>query len=93
MIMDHRSRTQLRAAAFHARLVFPGPGELLARELLSWDEFGHRLRGDRMIMRLVEHVLWTPAAGPVPNHADAARSFVLVGRRRRLPTAESTGAA
>ncbi len=62
---DHRSRTQLRAAAFRARLVYPGPaGELIARELLSWDEFGHRLGGNRMIMRLVEHVLWTPAAGP-----------------------------
>jgi len=48
-----------------ARLVYPRPaGELLARELLSWDEFGHRLGGNRMIMRLVEHVLWTPAAGP-----------------------------
>ena len=63
--MDHRSRTRLRAAAFRARLVYPGPvGELIARELLSWDEFGHLLGGNRMIMRLVEHVLWTTAAGP-----------------------------
>ena len=63
--MDHRSRTRLRAAAFRARLVYPGPvGEPIARELLSWDEFGHRLGGNRMIMTLVEHVLWTPAAGP-----------------------------
>ena len=62
--MDHRSRPRLRAAAFRARLVYPGPvGELIARELLSWDEFGHLLGGNRMIMRLVEHVL-TPAAGP-----------------------------
>ena len=45
--------------------VYPGPvGELIARELLSWDEFGHRLGGNQMIMRLVEHVLWAPAAGP-----------------------------
>jgi hypothetical protein len=65
MMMDHRSRTRLRVAAFRARLVYPGPaGELIARELLSWDEFGHRLGGNRMIMRLVEHVLWAPAAGP-----------------------------
>ena len=64
-MMDHRSRTRLRAAAFRARLVYPGPvGELIARELLSWDEFGHLLGGNRMIMRLVGHVLWTPAAGP-----------------------------
>jgi hypothetical protein len=47
-------------------------GELIARELLSWDEFGHLLGGNRMIMRLVEHVLWTPAADLVPGHADVA---------------------
>jgi hypothetical protein len=65
MTMDPRSRTRLRAAVCRARLVYPGPvGELIARELLSWDEFGHRLGGNRMIMRLVEHVLRTPAAGP-----------------------------
>ena len=72
-MMDHRSRTQLRAAAFRARLVYPGPaGELIARELLSWDEFGHRLGGSRMIMRLVEHVLWTRPPDLVPSHADVA---------------------
>jgi hypothetical protein len=38
--------------------------ELVARELLSWDEFGHRLGGNQMIMTLVEHALRTPAAGP-----------------------------
>ena len=60
--MDPRSRTRLRAAAFRARHVYPGPvGELIARELLSWDEFGRRLGGEQMIMTLVEHVLWTPA--------------------------------
>jgi len=65
MTTDPRSRTRLRAAVFRARLVYPGPvGELIARELLSWDEFGHRLGGNQMIMTLVEHVLWTPAAGP-----------------------------
>ncbi len=63
--MDHRSRTRLRAAVFRARHVYPGPvGEHIAHQLLSWDEFGHRLGGNQMIMTLVEHVLWTPAAGP-----------------------------
>ncbi len=63
--MDHRSRTRLRAAVFRARQVYPGPvGELIARELLSWDEFGHRLGGTQKSMTLVEHVLRTPAAGP-----------------------------
>ena len=47
-MVDHRYRTRLRVAVFHARLVYPGPvGELIARELLSWDEFGHRLGGNR----------------------------------------------
>jgi hypothetical protein len=65
MTIDHRSRTRLRVAAFRASLVYPGPvGELIAQELLSWDEFGHRLGGNRMIMTLVEHVLWTPPARP-----------------------------
>ena len=81
--MDHRSRTRLRAAVFRARHVYPGPvGELIARELLSWDEFGHRLGGNQMIMTLAEHVLWAPAAGPLPRHADAVPSFVPAGRRK-----------
>jgi hypothetical protein len=39
--MDHDERMRFRAAALRATQVSPGPvRELLARELLSWEEFG-----------------------------------------------------
>jgi hypothetical protein len=59
--MDHTEKVQLRAAAFRVTRLYPGPvGELLSRELLTWEEFGYRLGGHRLIMRLVDHVLTTP---------------------------------
>ena len=61
--MDHHEKMRLRAAAFRVTRLYPGPvGELLARELLSWEEFGYRLGGGRLMMRLVEHVLTSPLA-------------------------------
>ena len=61
VVMNQHEKTRLRAAAFRATRLYPGPvGELLAHELTTWDEFGYRLGGDRLIMRLVEHVLTTP---------------------------------
>lgn len=55
--MDHHERTRLRAAALRATRVYPGPvGELLSRELLSWEEFGYRLGSRKMIMRIVDQV-------------------------------------
>jgi len=59
--MDHYEKTRLRAAAFRVTRLYPGPvGELLSRELLTWEEFGYRLGGHRLITRLVDHVLTTP---------------------------------
>jgi len=41
--------------------LYPGPvGEVLSRELLTWEEFGYRLGGSQLVMRLVDHVLKTP---------------------------------
>ena len=61
--MDHHEKMQLRAAAFRATRLYPGPvGELVSRELLTWEEFGYRLGGDRLVMRLVDHVLNAPLA-------------------------------
>ena len=55
--MDHHEKMRLRAAAY------PGPvGEVLSRELLTWEEFGYRLGGSQLVMRLVDHVLKTPLA-------------------------------
>jgi hypothetical protein len=59
--LNHREKMRLRAAAFRATRVYPGPvGELLSRELLSWEEFGYRLGGSQLIMRLVDHLLQAP---------------------------------
>lgn len=67
--MDHHEKMRLRAAAFRATRLYPGPvGELVSRELLSWEEFGYRLGGQELIMRLVEHLLVTELA----QDADAA---------------------
>jgi hypothetical protein len=55
--MDHQQRMRLRAAAFQATLVYPGPvGELLRRELMDWEEFGYRFGGGAFIERLIDHV-------------------------------------
>lgn len=62
--MEHHEKTRMRAAAFRATRVYPGPvGELISRELLTWEDFGYRLGGDRLVMELVDHVLKSqPAA-------------------------------
>ena len=66
--MDHHEKMRLRAAAFRATRLYPGPvGEVLSRELLTWEEFGYRLGGSQLVMRLVKHVLEAPLA-----HGDAA---------------------
>lgn len=47
-----------RAAARHARRVFPGPvGELVHRELCAYAEFGYRFDTDGLIPRLAAAVL------------------------------------
>ena len=59
--MDHHEKMRLRAAAFRVTRLYPGPvGELLSRELLTWEEFGYRLGGGPLMMRLVDHVLRSP---------------------------------
>jgi len=59
--MDHHEKMRIRAAAFRATRLYPGPvGELVSRELLSWEDFGYRLGGNRLVMDLVEHVLNNP---------------------------------
>lgn len=66
--MDHHEKTRLRHAAFYATRVYPGPvGELVARELLTWEEFGYRLGGRQLVNRLVDHIL----KAPIPGYTDA----------------------
>jgi len=68
--MDHHEKMRLRAAAFRATRLYPGPvGELVSRELLTWEEFGYRLGGSALVMRLVDQVLQSPMES---RAADAA---------------------
>jgi hypothetical protein len=54
-------RSRVRAAAHHARRVYPGPlGELAHRELSAYAEFGFRFASDALIPRLVAEILATP---------------------------------
>ncbi|HTF50347.1 MAG TPA: hypothetical protein VK735_23150 [Pseudonocardia sp.] len=56
--MDLDEMKRLRAAAFWAKRIYPGPvGELLSRELRSWEEFGYRLGTQGMIIGIVDAVL------------------------------------
>jgi len=56
--MDHQEKMRIRAAAYRATRLYPGAvGELISRELLTWEEFGYRLGSSQLIMRLVNEVL------------------------------------
>jgi hypothetical protein len=73
--LDHHERMRLRAAAFRATRLYPGPvGEVLAEEVLTWEQFGYRLGGGRLVMRLVDHLLTAapPATGAGPTRRPAA---------------------
>ncbi|MEU7814092.1 hypothetical protein [Pseudonocardia sp. NPDC049154] len=56
--LDPHEKMRIRAAAFRATKLYPGPvGELLAKELLDWEGFGYRFGGHTLTARLVDHVL------------------------------------
>jgi len=51
-------RVRIREAAMRATQVYPGPvGELLSRELMSWEQFGYRLGSRTAIMQIVDQIL------------------------------------
>lgn len=63
--MDHHEKMRLRAAAFRATRIYPGPvGELVSRELLQWEDFGYRLGGQKLIMTLVDYVMTQDTPAP-----------------------------
>ncbi len=69
--------SRYRAAAAHARRVYPGPvGELVARELAAYADFGYRFTADALIPQLATQVLATPSRQPIvpaaPARPDAA---------------------
>lgn len=58
--MTHEDKMRLRAAAFRSTRLYPGlVGEVLSKEILTWEEFGYRLSNSGLIMRLVEQILGT----------------------------------
>ncbi|MGD9532135.1 hypothetical protein [Pseudonocardia sp.] len=62
--------SRLRAAAAHARRVYPGPvGEVLARELVAYADFGYRGSDDALIPRLARQVLAMPSPPVVSSDA------------------------
>lgn len=63
-------RQQFRQASHHATKVFPGPvGELLSREILSWEEFVHRFGSDGLMMQVVADIL---QRSPADTEAETA---------------------
>lgn len=59
--MELHARSRYRAAAHHAKRAYPGAvGELLSKEILSWEEFGYRLGGEALMARVVADVLEQP---------------------------------
>lgn len=56
--LERHEKLQVRAAAALASRIYPGPiGELISRELLTWDDFGYRFGSGSLIARVVEHLL------------------------------------
>lgn len=71
--MDSVDRMRLRAAAFRATRVYPGPvGELVCRELLAFEEFGYILGLQGPTMKLVAHIEETPTKAPIVAAETAA---------------------
>lgn len=52
--MDSQQHMRLRAAAFRAQKLWPGPiGNLIYREIINWESFGYQLGGHGEVMQLV----------------------------------------
>lgn len=61
--LSPQESSRLRAAAHHAKRAYPGPvGELLARELTAYADFGYRFAADGLLVRLAVDVLGTTPA-------------------------------
>ena len=61
--LEAHEKMQVRAAAHRAKQLYPGPvGDLVARELLDWEQFGYRFTGPSTA--LLRHVLTAPMPDP-----------------------------
>lgn len=72
--LTFRETSRLRAAALHARRTLPGPlGELVARELRAYADFGYRFSTDALLPRLANQVLATLSPADEAAGADGDR--------------------
>ena len=56
--LEVHERSRVRAAALHARRLYPGDlGELAYRELVAYADFGYRFAADALIPRLAAEIL------------------------------------
>jgi hypothetical protein len=63
MKLEFHESSRIRAAAHHAKKVYPGAiGRLLSRELYAYAEFGLRFPADGLTEQVVREVLAKPAA-------------------------------
>ena len=78
-LLELHERSRIRAAARHARRVYPGEvGELIHRELIAYAEFGIRFSVDALIPRLATRILAMTAE-------DGAEVTAIAPRRATLP--------
>lgn len=72
-LMEQHSKIRLRAAAMKVRKLLPGPlGELVARELMIWEEFGYRLGSGSVVLGAIDQIMKTPLPEESPNpHPDS----------------------
>jgi hypothetical protein len=79
--MDHHEKMRLRAAAFRVKRVYPGvAGEILAAEILSWEEFGYRLGENSRITRLVAEIMAAKVAEEAPPTGPVWRAGFVTKR-------------
>lgn len=67
--LQFHEKSRYRAAAFHARRVYPGAlGELIDRELRGYADFGYQLADDGLPARLAAQILAMPARPRPSDH-------------------------
>lgn len=59
--LEPHEKMKVRAAAFRATRIYGGAvGELISKELLSWEEFGMKFDQRGLIARLVDEIMKAP---------------------------------
>jgi hypothetical protein len=78
--MPHTERTRYRTAASRVKAAIPGPiGELVARELMTIEEFGWSLGAQSQGLRLLRAVEELTPAPPATAHSQVRGGFPIRG--------------